>query len=109
MMRKVWENLKSNAVKYSAKKAETKIRVQAIQKNEEIIFSIHDNGAGFDEAYADKLFTIFQRLHTRREFAGNGIGLANVSRMIQLHGGHIWGESTLGEGASFYFSLPNPN
>lgn len=106
MMRQVWENLISNAVKYSSKKEETFIRVQSEEKEKEIIFSIHDRGAGFNQAYADKLFAVFQRLHTRREFPGHGIGLANVARMIDAHKGRIWGEGRPGEGASFYVSLP---
>ncbi|MEM8900858.1 MAG: PAS domain-containing protein [Bacteroidota bacterium] len=106
MLRLVWENLISNAVKYSSKKEKTWISIQAEDKEEEVVFSIHDNGAGFDSAFANKLFTVFQRLHNREEFPGYGIGLANVARMIQHHDGRIWGESVLGEGASFYFSIP---
>ena len=106
MLRQVWENLISNAVKYSSKKEKTFIRIKADEQEEEIIFSIHDNGAGFDNALANKLFTVFQRLHNVEEFPGYGIGLANVARMVQHHEGRIWGESVLGEGASFYFSIP---
>lgn len=106
MFRQVWENLISNAVKYSSKKDKTHIRIKAEDKEEEVIYSIHDNGAGFDNTFSNKLFTVFQRLHKRSEFPGHGIGLANVARMIQHHEGRIWGESVLGEGASFYFSIP---
>ncbi|MEM7509646.1 MAG: PAS domain-containing protein [Bacteroidota bacterium] len=106
MLRLVWENLISNAVKYSSKKEKTFISIKAEERDEEIIFSIHDNGAGFDSALANKLFTVFQRLHNREEFPGYGIGLANVARLVQHHEGRIWGESVQGEGASFYFSIP---
>lgn len=106
MMRQIWENLISNAVKYSSKKEQTCIRIQAEDKQEDIIFSIHDNGCGFDPTYSDKLFAVFQSLHKRSEFPGNGIGLANVARMLQHHQGRIWAESIPGKGASFYFSIP---
>lgn len=108
MMRQIWENLISNAVKYSSKEKKTDIKIRAEKKEEDIIFSIHDNGVGFNKAFKNKLFAVFQRLHTKREFPGHGIGLANVARMLQLHDGKIWGESVLGEGASFYFTIPIP-
>lgn len=108
MLRKVWENLISNAVKYASNKPATRIIIQARSNGQDTIFSIQDNGAGFNQAYADKLFQVFQRLHKQREFPGNGIGLASVARIVHNHHGKIWGEGVEGEGATFFIQLPNP-
>ncbi|MBC3796934.1 PAS domain-containing sensor histidine kinase [Acetobacterium tundrae] len=107
MMRSVWANLIENAVKFTRKKDLTKIVIGATENENEIIYYIKDNGVGFDMNYASKLFTVFQRLHLRKDYEGTGIGLATVQRVITRHGGKIWAESKVGEGATFYFSLIN--
>ncbi len=108
MLRQVWANLIDNAVKYSSKSVQPTIAIAGREDRDsgEYVFSVRDNGVGFDMTYADKLFGVFQRLHSPGEFAGTGIGLANVRRIITRHGGRTWAESRLKEGASFYFSLP---
>jgi PAS domain S-box-containing protein len=102
-------NLISNAVKYSSKKASPVIQISSEVKNDEIVFSIKDNGAGFDMRYANKLFGVFRRLHSDREFEGTGIGLAIVYRIVSKHGGSTWAEGKVDEGATFYFTLPKNN
>ncbi|MBN1663735.1 MAG: transporter substrate-binding domain-containing protein [Deltaproteobacteria bacterium] len=99
-------NLIDNAFKFSCKQNNPSIEFAAKQENETKIFYIRDNGTGFDMAYADKLFTPFQRLHTQEEFSGTGIGLATVQRIIHRHGGKIWAEGDINKGATFYFTLP---
>jgi signal transduction histidine kinase len=106
LIRQVWINLLSNAVKFLSKKEQGIIEVKAESQRNEIIYSIRDNGVGFDMAYADKLFGVFQRLHSAKEFEGTGVGLAIAERIIQRHGGRIWAEGKVNEGAVFYFSLP---
>jgi light-regulated signal transduction histidine kinase (bacteriophytochrome) len=109
MLRQVWSNLVDNAVKYSRHAAPARIAIGgrfAAGENPEHVFSVRDNGVGFDPAYADKLFGVFQRLHDSKQFEGTGIGLANVRRIVSRHGGRTWAESELGQGAAFFFSLP---
>jgi PAS domain S-box-containing protein len=102
----VLENLLNNAWKYTSRQEQARIEFGSKQEGDEIIYFVRDNGAGFDMAYADKLFGAFQRLHTTTEFPGIGIGLATVQRIIHRHGGRIWAEGIVNEGATFFFTLP---
>jgi light-regulated signal transduction histidine kinase (bacteriophytochrome) len=106
LLRQVWTNLLSNAIKFSSKAVHPRIEIGANQNEYRVEFFVHDNGAGFDSQYRDKLFGVFQRLHTESEFPGNGVGLAIVKRIVERHGGHVSAQSTRGEGATFGFSLP---
>ncbi|OAM52067.1 histidine kinase [Methylovorus sp. MM2] len=106
LIKQVLMNLLSNAVKYSSKKNDPKIEITSAKKGSDVVYEIHDNGAGFDMRYYNKLFGVFQRLHSTDEFPGTGVGLAIVQRIVVRHGGHAWAESQLGEGSIFSFSLP---
>ncbi len=106
-MKQVWINLISNALKYSREKEKIIIEIGALQLEDETAYYIKDNGVGFDMRYAEKLFGVFQRLHSDEEFEGTGVGLAIVQRVIAKHGGRVWAESKINEGATFFFSLPN--
>ena len=106
LLRQVWTNLLSNAIKYSAKAAHPHIIVHSITLGHEQVFSVRDNGAGFDPAQASGLFGVFKRLHSHHEFAGTGVGLAIVRRIVERHGGRIWADAAPGQGATFSFSLP---
>jgi signal transduction histidine kinase len=98
-------NLLSNAIKFTSKEEQAEIELGQTEENGEEVFYLQDNGAGFDPAHADQLFKAFSRLHSQKAYPGSGIGLATVQRIISLHGGHIWGESQEGEGATFYFNF----
>ena len=106
LLRQVWVNLLSNALKYSSKKELAKIDIACTRENGMICYSVEDNGAGFNMNYADKLFGVFQRLHKAADFEGTGVGLALVKNIIHRHGGKIWAEAEVGKGAKFYFTLP---
>ena len=107
LMQIVLDNLISNALKFTRNCKQAQIEIAAAPNGQdEIIISVRDNGSGFDMKYVDKLFGVFQRLHRQEDFEGTGIGLANVRRIVSRHGGRTWADSTAGEGASFYFSLP---
>jgi light-regulated signal transduction histidine kinase (bacteriophytochrome) len=101
-----WANLISNAVKFCADQPAAEVRVESETTGEEIIYHVRDNGAGFDMTYAAKLFGVFQRLHSATDFAGNGIGLAIVARIVERHGGRVWAEGRVNGGACFSFALP---
>lgn len=105
-LHQVWQNLLSNALKYSSKKDKIVIEVTGIEETDRFIYAVKDNGIGFDPQYSEKLFHLFQRLHTSEEFEGTGMGLATSHRLVHKHGGHMWAESQPGQGATFYFSLP---
>ena len=105
LLRLVLENLMGNAWKFTGRRSTARIAFGAMQKEGRPVYFVRDDGAGFDPAYANKLFGAFQRLHSQTEFSGTGIGLATAQRVVHRHGGHIWAEGVLGKGATFYFTL----
>lgn len=106
LLRQVWANLLSNAVKFSGQSPSPRIDVQAQAEDDHLVFTVADNGVGFDESRADRLFGVFQRLHKASQFPGTGVGLSIVRRVVQRHGGRVWASSPPGEGARFCFALP---
>ena len=106
LIKQVWINLISNAIKYSKNKPKTTIEIGAYKKDSFVVYYVKDEGVGFDMQYYDKLFGVFQRLHSQEEFEGTGIGLAIVQKIVNRHNGTVWAESTINEKTCFYFSLP---
>jgi light-regulated signal transduction histidine kinase (bacteriophytochrome) len=106
-MRQVWANLLSNAIKYSAKRPDPRVEIGVTRTDTEYRFHVRGNGSGFDPAYADRLFGVFQRLHSQRQYEGTGVGLAIVRGIVERHGDRVWAENLPNEGATFYFALPN--
>jgi light-regulated signal transduction histidine kinase (bacteriophytochrome) len=106
LLKQVWINLISNAIKYSGKHANPEVHVWGTRDADSVTYHVRDNGVGFDMAYADKLFGVFQRLHRDAEFPGTGVGLAIVMRVVQRHAGSVSGSAQLGAGATFSFTLP---
>ncbi|MBX3208694.1 MAG: GAF domain-containing protein [Labilithrix sp.] len=106
LLEHVWRNLLANAVKYSRGRSPTVIEIGGETTDDETVYRVNDNGVGFDMRYADRLFKVFERLHTEPEFEGTGVGLALVDRIVRRHGGRVWAEGALGAGATFHFALP---
>jgi light-regulated signal transduction histidine kinase (bacteriophytochrome) len=107
-MIQLFQNLIGNAIKYYGEET-PKIHISSENRDDEYIFSITDNGIGIDQKNLDRIFTMFQRLHTREEYDGTGIGLTISQKILQKHRGKIWAESEHGKGTTFYFTLPNRN
>ncbi len=104
-MELIFQNLIGNCLKYKSEKAAPEIRIGAVRQGSEWVFSVEDNGIGFDPEHAEKIFIMFERLHSRDKYKGDGMGLAICRKIIENHGGRIWAESKPGEGAAFRFTL----
>jgi light-regulated signal transduction histidine kinase (bacteriophytochrome) len=105
-MTQVVQNLLGNAIKFRKPDVPPEIKISAERRASDWLFSVRDNGIGFDSKYSDRIFQVFQRLHTAGRYAGNGIGLSICRRIVEHHGGNLWAESQPGVGSTFYFTLP---
>jgi len=109
MIRQLWVNLISNAIKFTKGRESGEIEIGTLDGADNVpVYFIKDNGAGFDMRYANKLFGVFQRLHTSEEFPGTGVGLSLIKSIAQRHGGRVWAEGVVGQGATFFFTIPEP-
>ena len=107
LLRQVFANLLENAFKFTRHREETVIEVDSERVGDDLAYYVRDNGAGFEMRHSGKLFGVFQRLHSTSEFEGTGIGLSIVQRIINRHGGRIWAEAAVDQGATFYFTIPD--